>query len=515
MAKIWFYFVYVSSLLIILILSKLFLLKGTRQKNFPPSPPSILVIGHHHLIKDPVHRVLQNLSYKYGPIFSLRFGSRSVTPSAVEECLSKNEFIFANRVQLLVSKLLNYNSTTMVACSYGWHWRNLRRVAALEFFSTTRLNAYVGIRQDEIRAVVKTLFRESGRSFTKVEMRSRFLELIFSIIIRMLVGKRYFGADMEDLVEGRGFLDIIREKIDLSQTSNPGDFLPFLSWFGFHSLEKRMLKLQSENDAVLDELIGERRKKLGAYQHGGGRANSMVDAMILLQASEPEHYSDEIIKGIIMTILTAGTDTLSLTIEWAMSLLLNHPEVLEKAKAELDSHIGHERLADESDLPKLHYLQSIVKETLRLYPVAPLLVPHESSADCTIGGFDIPRGNMLLVNAWAIHRDPKVWDDPASFKPERFEGGGGDQAYKLIPFGLGRRQCPAAGLTTRVVGGVGFANRVAGLTLAALIQCFEWGRMTEELEDMSEGIGITMPKGKPLEAMCRARKEMINVMSET
>ncbi|KAK3007697.1 hypothetical protein RJ639_013306 [Escallonia herrerae] len=336
--------------------------------------------------------------------------------------------------------LASSSPTTMVACSYGWHWCNLRCVAALEFFSTTRLNAYVGIQQDEIWAVVETLFRESGGSFTKVEMRSR-------------------QVKMEDLVEGRRFLNIIREKIDLSQTSNPGDFLPFLS-----CQEKRMLKLQSENDAVLDELIGERRKKLGAYQHGRGRTNSMMDAMILSQASKPEHYADEIIKGVIMTILTAGTDTLLLTIEWAMSLLRNHPEVLEKAKAELDSRIGHKRLVDESDLPKLHYPQSIVKERLRLYPAAPLLVPHESSADCTIGGFDIPRGTMLLVNAWAIHRDPKVWDDPASFKPE---------------------------------------------------SAFEWGRMTEELEDMFEGIGITMRNGKPLEAMCRAHNEMINVLSET
>ncbi|KAK2997075.1 hypothetical protein RJ639_025856, partial [Escallonia herrerae] len=360
---------------------------------------------------------------------------------------------------------------------------NLRCVAALEFFSTTRLNAYVGIQQDEIWAVVETLFRESGGSFTKVEMRSR-------------------QANMEDLVEGRRFLNIIREKIDLSQTSNPGGFL------AFSFLEKRMLKLQSENDAVLDELIGERRKKLGAYQHGRGRTNSMMDAMILLQASKPEHYSDEIIKGVIMTILTAGTDTLSLTIEWAMLLLLNHPEVLEKAKAELDSRIGHKRLVDESDLPKLHYPQSIVKERLRLYPVAPLLVPHESSADCTIGGFDIPRGTMLLVNAWAIHRDPKVWDDPASFKPERFEGGVGDQAYKLIPIGLVPRCWPC-----HPSGWGSWLCQPSGRTDFGCIN--SWGRMTEELEDMFEGIGITMRNGKPLEAMCRAHNEMINVLSET
>ncbi|KAK3019704.1 hypothetical protein RJ639_003938 [Escallonia herrerae] len=119
------------------------------------------------------------------------------------------------------------------------------------------------------------------------------------------------------------------------------------------------------------------------------------------------------------TMLLAGTDTSAVTIEWAMSLLLNHPKVLAKARDELDNQVGHNRLADEPDLPKLHYLHSILNETFRLFPEAPLLVPHESSDDSMVGGFDVPRGTMLLVNAWALHRDPKIWDDPTTFRPER------------------------------------------------------------------------------------------------
>lgn len=185
-----------------------------------------------------------------------------------------------------------------------------------------------------------------------------------------------------------------------------------------------------------------------------------------------------------------------------MSLILNHPEVLKKARAELDNYVGQEKLVDEPDLPKLNYLQCIINETLRLFPAAPLLVPRESSDDCTIGGFNVPRGTMLLTNGWAIQRDPQVWEDPTSFRPERFVSGE-SEAYKLVPFGLGRRQCPGAGL----------ANRVMGLTLGALIQCFDWERVSEELVDLSEGRGLTMPKDKPLEAMCKAREEMINVLS--
>lgn len=186
-----------------------------------------------------------------------------------------------------------------------------------------------------------------------------------------------------------------------------------------------------------------------------------------------------------------------------MSLLLNHPEVLEKAKAEIDDHVGKDRLVDEADLPKLKYLQSIISETLRLYPAGPMLVPHESSDDCTIAGLHIPRGTMLLVNAWAIHRDPLLWEDPESFKPERFEGVQ-VESWKLLPFGMGRRACPGSGL----------AQRVVGLALASLVQCFEWKRVSEEVVDLTEGKGLTMPKAEPLMARCEARDIFHKVLSE-
>lgn len=197
-------------------------------------------------------------------------------------------------------------------------------------------------------------------------------------------------------------------------------------------------------------------------------------------------------------MLLAGTDTSSVTIEWAMSNLLNNPDVLKKARAELDTQIGQDKLIDEQDIPKLKYLQSIIFETLRLNPSAPLLLPHMASSDCKICGYDVPRDTIVLINAWSIHRNQELWDDPTNFKPERFENIGDDQkeysSSKLMPFGLGRRACPGAGL----------AHRVVGLTLGSLIQCFEWERVSEEKIDMTEGDGTTMPKLVPLVAMCKA-----------
>lgn len=200
-------------------------------------------------------------------------------------------------------------------------------------------------------------------------------------------------------------------------------------------------------------------------------------------------------------MIIAGTDTSVVTIEWAMSLLLNHPDVLQKAKLELDSQVGHHRLLEEQDLPNLHYLQNIISETFRLFPAGPLGVPRESSADCRVGGYDIPRRTILLVNAWAIHRDPDVWDEPTRFKPERFEGRE-VETQKLMPFGMGRRACPGAGLGQRMV----------GLGLGSFIQCFEWERVGLGEIDFAEGVGLTMPKLKPLEAMCKPREIMLKAL---
>lgn len=180
-----------------------------------------------------------------------------------------------------------------------------------------------------------------------------------------------------------------------------------------------------------------------------------------------------------------------------MSLLLNNPEALVKARAEIDREVGHSRLVDDSDLPRLSYLHGIIKETSRMCPVGPMLVPHESSADCTVGGYRVPRGTMLLVNAWVIHRDPTVWDEPAKFDPDRFANFGGkkEDSYALMVFGNGRRGCPGENLALRVI----------ALTLASLIQCFEWERVGREMVDMTGSPGLTMPKAEPLMAKCRPR----------
>ncbi|CAI0424745.1 unnamed protein product, partial [Linum tenue] len=445
---------------------------------------------------------------KYGPIFSLTLGARNVvvvsSPSLAEECLKQYDVVFANRPHSILGwKILAYNYTSIGAAPYGPHWRNLRRLSAVELLSAPRLNSFLHVRTDEVTRLVNGLVADvsAGSGFGKVEMKLRLVGLSMNMVMRMVTGKRYFGTSEEEKEEGEEFKELIMEAFELSGTSKPVDFLPLLKWVDFNGLEKKM-------DAFFQGLIDDHRssrlqREEEEQEDGVGSLSRkmMIDTMLTLQESETENYSDDIIKGQVMSLILAGTDTTAATIEWGMSLLLNHPEILDKARAEIDNAVGNNRLVQESDCIDLPYLQCIISETFRLYPVGPLLIPHQSSEDCTVGGYFVSKETMLFVNTWAIHRDPTVWKDPTRFWPERHSEAEAN-AYQLLPFGAGRRSCP----------GIALANRTVSVALGTLIQCFEWKRVGEELLDMTEGPGLTMPKLEPLEALCKPRKFMEDVL---
>ncbi|XP_043717113.1 cytochrome P450 81Q32-like [Telopea speciosissima] len=507
------HFYYSLLLLAIFLLSKHFLY---RTKNLPPSGPlSLPIIGHLYLFKQPLHQTLANISVQFGSVLLLRFGSRRIllvsSPAVAEECLSTNDIIFANRPRLLAGKHLGYNYTSLVWAPYGPHWRNLRRMVSLQIFSSNRLQMFSSIRANELKFLIRKLI---GDSCERVELKSKFFELTLNVMMMMIAGKRYYGSNEEEIEEARQFREIVKETFALAGASNIGDFLPVLRWIGFKGLEKRLMRLQQKRDGFMQGLIKQQRMERMSSSSSsssssdgfGQRKKSLIDVLLSLQETEPEYYTDEIIIGIILVLLAAGTSTTAETMEWAMSLLLNHPEVLKKAQTEIDIHVGQNRLLDESDLANLPYLHCIINETLRMYPAGPLLEPHESSKECTVGGFTIPRGTMLLVNAWAIQNDPKIWVEPTKFKPERMEGIEGQRdGFKLMPFGSGRRGCP----------GEGVAMRLIGLALGSLIQCFEWESVGEEMVDMEEGtVGLTLPKAHPLEAKCKPRPAMLNILSQ-
>lgn len=495
MGEVWLF-----SSLVLLLVSLVTLklgLPSKRYRNLPPHPISLPIIGHLHLLKFPLHRTLQKLSVKYGPIFSLSFGSRLVvivtSPSVAEECFTTNDIVLANRPITLAVKLTGYNDKNLPFAPYGDYWRKMRKLATEEIFSPTRLKNFESTRQDEIAQLLKSLFRSSQQSGSaKVELKSKFSGLSLNLILRMITGKRYFDDEINN-EEGKKVGKLIKEMFEQAESTNPEDLLPFLQWLDFRGLKKSLARLGEELDVFLQGLIDEHRKET---------RNTMISHLLSLQESDPQYYTDLTIKAFVVGLISAGTDTSSTTIEWVMAVLLNNPYILEKARSEVDSRVGHDRLVDETDLPNLPYLQNIILETYRLYPAAPFLLPHFSSKDCKIQGYDIPRGTMLLVNAWAIYRDPLSWDNATTFNPERYEGKTVDP-FTLMPFGRGRRQCPASSL----------ANKVVGLTIASLIQCFDWSTVNGEKIKLEEGKGLTMPLAKPLEAICKPRNFVNKILA--
>jgi flavonoid 3'-monooxygenase len=204
-------------------------------------------------------------------------------------------------------------------------------------------------------------------------------------------------------------------------------------------------------------------------------------------------------------MFTAGTDTTSSTVEWAIAELIRHPKILAQVRQELDSVVGQERLVSELDVAQLTYLQAVVKETFRLHPSTPLSLPRMAADDCEIDGYRIPKGSTLLVNVWAIARDPDQWSNPLEFRPERFLPGsekasvdvkGND--FEVIPFGAGRRICAGMSLGLRMV----------HLLTASLVHAFDWdlanGLMPEKL-NMDEAYGLTLQRAEPLMVHPRPR----------
>src|ERR1044072_1172341 len=194
----------------------------------------------------------------------------------------------------------------------------------------------------------------------------------------------------------------------------------------------------------------------------------------------------------IQDLLVAGTDTTAYGLERAMAEVIHNPNVMAKAKKELEEVIGKGKAVEESDIGRLPYLQAVIKESLRKHPPAPVLLPRRAKQDVEIGGYTIPKGAQILINEWSIGRNPRVWDNPNSFLPERFEGSELDvkgRHFQLTPFGSGRRICPGSPLAVRML----------HLMLGSLINSFDW-----KLENNME------PKDMNLDQSLRAIPIMVN-----
>lgn len=202
--------------------------------------------------------------------------------------------------------------------------------------------------------------------------------------------------------------------------------------------------------------------------------------------------------------MVAGSETTTTLIEWAMAEIMQDGNIMKKVQEELIQVVGLNNIVEESHLSKLEYLDAVIKETFRLHPVVPFLIPRTPSKTCIVGGYTIPKGCIVFLNTWAIHRDSKYWDNPLKFDPERFLKNNMD--YKgnnvsFMPFGSGRRLCP----------GVPLAEKMLMYVLASLLHSFEWRLPKGEQHDLSEKFGITLKKRNPLVAVPSQRLSNVNL----
>nr|GMD93707.1 cytochrome P450 82C4-like [Ipomoea batatas] len=473
------------------------------------------VIGHLHLLGGAdqlLYRTLGAMADKYGPAFNIRLGSRRAfvvsSWEVAKECFTTNDKALASRPMTVAAKHMGYNYAVFGFAPYTSFWREMRKIAMIELLSNRRLEILKHIRLSEMNLCVRDLHELWAKNGSGVvELKRRFEDMSLNMIVRMVAGKRYFGAagDSSDDGEARRCQNAINKFFHLIGIFVPADALPFLRWLDLHGHEKAMKATAAELDSILNGWVDEHRERRKSGEVKGEGDQDFIDVMLSLE--EQGHFSnfqydpDTTIKSTCLALILGGSDTTAGTLTWAISLLLNNREVMRKAQEEIELHVGKDRLVEESDVRNLIYIQAIVKETLRLYPAGPLLGPREAMEDCVVAGHNVPAGSRLIVNVWKIQRDPRVWEDPNGFKPERFLNRAQknvdlrSQDFELMPFGSGRRSCP----------GMSFALQVLNLTLARIVQAFDMATPLGEAVDLTESPGLTIHKATPLEVVLTPR----------
>ncbi|CAI0399186.1 unnamed protein product [Linum tenue] len=387
---------------------------------------------------------------------SLKLGCTQVlvvsSAKMAEEVMKTQDLVFCSRPILTGPNHLSYDRRDVSFSPYGAYWREIRKICGVHLFSSTRVQSFSPIREGEssegnhggdLRRKLEFMLREAGAMFTGFFFSDRFPILGFLDRFTGMMGRLEKNCRELDAF----YQDFIDQHLDPK-------------------------RVESEHKDVLDVLLG-----------------------VMNEEPDKVQLTFDHIKAILMDIFIAGTDTSAATVVWAMTYLMKNPIALRKAQEEVREAIEKKGFVKEEDIERLPYLSAVVKETMRLQPPAPLLLPRESSQDCELGGYKIPAKTTVYVNAWAIGRDPEAWgENPEEFKPERFVEKSIDMKgsdFALIPFGAGRRRCP----------GINLGLVTVELSLANLLYAFNWempvGTKSEDL-DMEVLPGVTMHKKNAL-----------------
>ncbi|KAJ3675458.1 hypothetical protein LUZ60_004500 [Juncus effusus] len=494
-----------------LILSFLFLflkLKSAKPGlKLPPSPWSLPIVGHiHHLIGSLPHHALRLLSFHYGPILFLRLGEiRTVivsSPEAATKILKTHDITFATRPLTTTMRIFTDNGKGLVFTPYGEYWQQLRKICILELLSPRRVRSFRSIREEESQTLIQSILSSSNNVNKAVNIRDRVTVTMNNITVRAVIGSKCKDQDL--------FLHEMDIEGELGGGFNLIDLFPSSRIVRVVSvIQKKAEQSWQRLDQFLDGVIEQHNKKKASDSNRDEDVETLLDVMMRISDEGALQFplTGDVIKAIISDVFGAGSETSSTTLEWAMAELIQNPRVMGKAQSEIRELLKGCAKVSESDLVKLNYLHLVIKETLRLHPAAPLLLPRQCRETCRISGYDIPQGATVLVNVWAIGRDPKYWKDPEEFKPERFIDKDVDfkgTDFEFLPFGAGRRMCP----------GVAFGLANVELPLASLLYHFDWklsdSAETEEI-DMSESFGITARKKTPLNLLAVPYKSGVGI----
>ncbi|WVZ25342.1 hypothetical protein V8G54_003886 [Vigna mungo] len=468
--------------------------RNSKAKKLPPGPRGLPILGSLHKLGPNPHRDLHQLAKEYGSVMYLRLGVVPTivvsSPQAAELFLKTHDLVFASRPPHEAARYISWEQRNLSFGEYGSYWRNMRKMCTLELLSQTKINSFRSMREEELDLLIKDL-REAAKDGAAVNLSAKVSTLSANMACRMVLGKKYMDKDLDE----KGFKAVMQEGMHLSATPNMGDYIPYIGALDLQGLKKRMKVVGKIFDDFFEKIIDEHMQS----QKGEDKTKDFVDVMLGFVGTEESEYRIERpnIKAILLDMLAGSMDTSATAIEWTLSELLKNPRVMKKVQMELESVVGMERKVKESDLEKLEYLDMVVKESLRLHPVAPLLIPHQSIEDCMVGDYFIPKKSRVIVNAWAIMRDPSAWDEAEKFWPERFEGRNIDvrgREFELIPFGSGRRGCP----------GIQLGLTVIRHTVAQVVHCFDWklpNNMLPSELDMADEFGLTMPRANPLRAI--------------
>eukprot|EP00262_Sarcandra_glabra_P021511 TRINITY_DN915_c0_g1_i4.p1 TRINITY_DN915_c0_g1~~TRINITY_DN915_c0_g1_i4.p1 ORF type:complete len:508 (+),score=58.57 TRINITY_DN915_c0_g1_i4:229-1752(+) len=482
-------------------LSLAFFLHGVRGRgkrtvggySLPPGPPGLPILGNILSLGNLPYRDLHKFAKEYGPIMYMRLGLVPTvivsSPHAAEQFLKTYDLIFASRPFLEAAKYISYECKGLSSTEYGPYWRNIRKVCTLELLSNLKIDSFKSMRREELGLLIESL-KDIAKARGVADLSAMVASLSADMTCRMVFGKKYLDNDIDE----RGFKEVIQEGMKLAATPNIGDYVPFIGSLDVQGLARRMKAISKVFDSFFEKIIDEH-----IQANDKGHHRDFVDVMLSFMESGDRdfEFNRSNIKAIMLDMLGGAMDTSATAVEWALSELFRHPHVMKKVQEELEKVVGMKRIVDESDLPYLEYLDMVVKESFRLHPVAPLLIPHKSTEDCTVNGFHIPKKSHIIINAWAIGRDPEWWPDAEKFSPERFIDTKIDfkgRDFQFLPFGSGRRGCPGLQLGITVV----------RLILAQLVHCFDWelpnGMSTGDL-DMTEENGLAVPRASHLMAI--------------